>query len=445
MTDRPLAAVLAAIAAIVFVAAFSAAAVMRPNTAAVAENASSRTAPAAATEELQVAKLVAPSLSRVAALPALHLPKQRKPAKKQAKKPAKPKSSAPVTRPPTTTPLATPTAAPPRVVTPPRSSGGRGRRVGRRQDLRLRGMIRRDPHGRDRPSLRWMAAGLAVALVAAVGGWFVADRIAADPATPDAPVAKLLDAGAARLKVSSGWEKAARPPALPGLTGAPAWTPYAGLATTVSVALVPADDPALVPAALVKEADGGLPKPEKARVVGLEARAYRGVRTGDTVLDVYAIPTTRGVLTLVCAARSGGPEAPTWCLNGLDQITVAGARPITADAGTAYRMRAPAVMKDLDAVRVRERVALRRAKGPVGQRRAARTLWKAYGDAAGELSVLAPKGEPPARVVSSLRDTARAYRGLGDAAQRRSRRAWARARTVVAKAETTLKKRIAAA
>ena len=306
-------------------------------------------------------------------------------------------------------------------------------------------MIRRDPHGPPGPSLRWMAIGLAVALVAAVGGWFVADRIAADPPTPDAPVSKLLDAGPARLRVSSGWQKAPKPPALPGLTGAPAWTPYAGLATTVSVALVPADDPALVPAALVKEADGGLPRPEKARVVGLEARAYRGVQTGDTVLDIYAIPTTRGVLTIVCAAASGGPEAPTWCLNGLDQITVGGARPITPEAGTAYRMRVPAVMNDLDKVRVRERVALRRAKGPVGQRRAARTLWKAYGEAAGELSVLAPEGEPPARVVASLRDTARAYRQLGDAAKKRSKRSWARARTVVAKAEKNLKRRLAAA
>ncbi len=128
MTDRPIAAVLALIAAIVFVAAFSAAAVMRPNQAAVAENTSSRTAPAASTEEVRVARLVAPSLSRVAALPALHLPKH-KPAKKKARTVAKPKVSAPVTRTPVTpsTPRAVPTAAPPRVVTPPRSnSGGSG-------------------------------------------------------------------------------------------------------------------------------------------------------------------------------------------------------------------------------------------------------------------------------------------------------------------------------
>jgi hypothetical protein len=231
---------------------------------------------------------------------------------------------------------------------------------------------------------------------------------------------------------------------LPGLDGAPAWTPYAGLATTVSVALVPADDPALVPAALVKAAEGGLPKPEKARVVGLQARAYRGVHTGDSVLDVYAIPTTRGVLTLVCTARNGGAEAPTWCLNGLDQITVAGAKPIAPDAGTAYRMRAPATLKALDAARVRERTALRRSKGPEGQERAARTLWRAYGAAAAELAPFAASGEPSARVVAALRDAARAYRALGDAAHRRSKPAWARARTVVSRAERTLKTRVAA-
>jgi hypothetical protein len=128
MTDRPIAAVLALVAAIVFVAAFSAAAVMRPNQAAVAENASSRTASADATEEVSVATLVAPSLSRVAALPALHLPKHQPVKKKKAKKVTKPRTSAPVTRAPVTTPraTATATATPPRVVTPPRTNGGGG-------------------------------------------------------------------------------------------------------------------------------------------------------------------------------------------------------------------------------------------------------------------------------------------------------------------------------
>jgi hypothetical protein len=289
-----------------------------------------------------------------------------------------------------------------------------------------------------------MAVGLAVALAAGLGGWAVADRIAADPApTSGAASEKVLDAGPARLKVSAGWARATRPPALPGLANAPAYTPYSGLTTTVSVALLPADSASLVPADLVTKADGGLPKAETARVVGLQARAYRGVRTGDSVLDIYAIPTTRGVLTLVCTARSGSEEAPTWCLEGLDQITVEGAKPITLNAGTAYRMRAPSTIKGLDAVRVRERVALRRAKGPVGQERAAKTLWLAYAAAADELAPLAPKGEPSEQVVVALRDTARAYRKLHTSADHRSERGWKRARSAVSKAEKQLKTLVA--
>jgi hypothetical protein len=303
-------------------------------------------------------------------------------------------------------------------------------------------MIRGNQDGPQRPSLRWMAVGLAVALAAGLGGWAVADRIAADPA-PTTATEKVLDAGPARLKVSAGWQRATRPPALPGLANAPAYMPYSGLTTTVSVALVPADSASLVPSDLVSKAEGGLPKAEIARVVGLQARAYRGVRTGDAVLDIYAIPTTRGVLTLVCTARSGSDEAPTWCLEGLDQITVEGAKPITLNAGTAYRMRAPETLKTLDAVRVRERVALRRAKGPVGQERAARALWLAYAAAADDLAPLAPAGEPSEKVVLALRGTARAYRKLHTSADHRSERGWTRARTAVSKAEKQLKTLVA--
>jgi hypothetical protein len=93
---------------------------------------------------------------------------------------------------------------------------------------------------------------------------------------------------------------------------------------------------------------------------------------------------------------------------------------------------------------VRERVALRRSKGPVGQERAARVLWKAYGDAALDLAPFTAEGEPSVKVVAALRDTARAYRALGDAAHRRSRRAWTSARTEVTRAERALKTRVAA-
>ena|ERR1700754_2234702 len=107
-------------------------------------------------------------------------------------------------------------------------------------------------------------------------------------------------------------------------------------------------------------------------------------------------------------------------------------------------MRAPSTIEDLDAVRVRERVALRRAKGPVGQERAARTLRKAYFAAADELAPLAPKGEPSEDVIVALREAGRAYRNLGFAADHHSKRGWKRARSEVSKAEKTLTVRVAA-
>ncbi|MDA0163280.1 hypothetical protein OM076_23600 [Solirubrobacter ginsenosidimutans] len=118
MTDRPIAAILAAVAAAVFLAAFSAAAVLRPDTAAVADD-TTNASPAAATQELKPATIAAPSLSRVAALPALHLPVHRKPAKRKHKVA---KSSPKVSVAPRFTPVptATPSYTPPaRTYTPP--------------------------------------------------------------------------------------------------------------------------------------------------------------------------------------------------------------------------------------------------------------------------------------------------------------------------------------
>ncbi|HET6550754.1 MAG TPA: hypothetical protein VFG79_19990, partial [Solirubrobacter sp.] len=163
-------------------------------------------------------------------------------------------------------------------------------------------------------------------------------------------------------------------------------------------------------------------------------------------LDVYAIPTTRGVLTLVCTAKGdGGPEAPTWCLNGLDQITVEGAKPLKPQRDTAYRLRAPAVFKKLDAARVAKRKALRGAKKSGGQKRAALALARAYRAAAAALTPMAPAKSAPARELAALRRSAAAYERLATAADRRSRPGWAHARAAVARAEKALKKRLTAA
>ena len=105
MSDRPIAGVLAAVAAALFVAGFAGAAVTRPETAVVAEE-SAPSASAATTETKLAAALTAPSLSRVAALPALHLPVHRKHVKKAK---AKAKTQVQVST-STPAPIATPRA-----------------------------------------------------------------------------------------------------------------------------------------------------------------------------------------------------------------------------------------------------------------------------------------------------------------------------------------------
>ena len=201
MSDRPIATVLAVVAAAMFLAAFSTAAVLRSDSTAVAEGVTpSSPSVAAATEEITLATIAAPSLSRVVALPALHLPARTPTGAK--KKAATKVASAPR--------ITTSTSPPPRHGDPEPAhlhATGTDRPaaaqvVGQRHLRHLR-MIRGRVDGPQRPSLRWMAVGLAVALAAGLGGWAVADRIAADPVTPPS-TQKVLDAGPARLKVSTG-------------------------------------------------------------------------------------------------------------------------------------------------------------------------------------------------------------------------------------------------
>jgi hypothetical protein len=122
IAERPSAAVLGALAALAFVVAFAAAAVLRPQSAAPPA-AATAAAPAAASEAHLVSVAV-PSLSRVPAVPGLIVPVRRHhAAKHHAPAPVAPVvAAATPVRVATAVPTAVPTAAPvvvaPRPVTP---------------------------------------------------------------------------------------------------------------------------------------------------------------------------------------------------------------------------------------------------------------------------------------------------------------------------------------
>ena len=398
-----------------------------------------------------MATIAAPSLSRVAALPALHLPEHRKPAKKKAQEASPSRRSrraghAHAGDPPRRR-GAVPDGRPAAASSRPRAADSGGSGV--RQDLRHLGMIRPRPA---RPS----AAEPAVDGRRPRRGARRRPSAAGSSRTRSPPIRRRPTA-----PVAEGARR--RPGAAEGLLGLAARAAAAGAARARRARPPGRPTPASrrpsrsrscrpttrrsCPPRWSRRPTAACRRPEKARVVGLEARAYRGVRTGDSVLDIYAIPTTRGVLTLVCAARSGG--------RGGADLVPERARPDHRRGRQA------------DHARRRDRVPDARPGGPEGARRGARAR---AGRAAARRRARSASAAPRARsgglrrrrgrarrrwrprasrrrrVVASLRDTARAYRAA------RRRREEAQQARVGAGADgrgrrpsKTLKRRVAAA
>ena len=328
-----------------FLAAFSAAAVLRPDTAAVAggRDASPRPPPRPRRRRWRRSprrrSRASPRCRRCTA-------RARKP-KHEAQEPRRRRrlATAPAPRRRRPRPPAATADPPPRAdrTRPRRRTTRRRSAERRRQDLRHLRMIR---GRRGRPSRGRACGGWPWASPwrwpPALGGWAVADRIAADP------VAAPSDAEGPRR----------RPGAPEGLGRLGAGAPAAGAAGARQRArlhALPGPDDDRVGRARARghrrrwcpprwcdKANGGLPKAETAK--RRRPAGARLPRRPDRRLGARHLrdPDHARRADLVCTARSGGREAsPTWCLEGLDQITVDGARPITLNDATAYRMRAP--------------------------------------------------------------------------------------------------------
>jgi hypothetical protein len=212
------------------------------------------------------------------------------------------------------------------------------------------------------------------------------------------------------------------------------FSPFPGLPTVVAAAVLPAAERSLLPRELSAHAG----TPLKQRVAGLQGWRYPDLQVAGWSLDVIAMPTTRGVLTLACASPPHRGAAPPACFEGVRRLQVPGARPLVPADDTVLRLRLGAVMGPLERARGAGRTALRRAHGPIGQARAARALWRAHLAAARALAPIVPSSGPRAALPGELRSVAAAYRRLALAAANRSPRQWARARTAVHAAERRL-------
>lgn len=282
----------------------------------------------------------------------------------------------------------------------------------------------------------------AAAMLAAVGfGWFVAQGgLKSDP-PPPAPLPHIVSAEGLRVRTDPTWQRASPAPSVPGFTRSKtvAFRPTPGLDTFVIVQMLPLNTRSLLPPAL--ETTAG--KPQTTTFDGRPAWHYAALVAGPWNLDVLAMPTTTGVLTVACAAQEDG-QALLGCLDGMRSVDPARGRALRPNADLAFQRKLSALLPGLNRGRLKTGHALLKADGPVGQGAAARRMRTLYRDAAGELHALDVAG-PTRELSSALSATGAAYRQLSIAAGHRSRREWNSARDAVRGAERTLALRVTAA
>jgi hypothetical protein len=274
---------------------------------------------------------------------------------------------------------------------------------------------------------RALLAGF-VAVVAAVGaGWWLGG-VSRSPEPFDVDTA-IVPVGNIRVEVASDWTPATPAPG-PDAEGGRAFAPAAGLPARALLVSGPAAEPSLIPAALRDAMPDTLPAARRTKLAGVAAWTYGPVRSEERVMQVTVVPTTVGVLAVVCSSPPETWSVALGCASGVRGLSPVGGRTLEPSAEVAFRSRAGEVLRSLDRVRVSGREAL--ASGP--RRAAARRLAAAHGEAAAGLERTAVRGVTGETVVA-LRGAAQAYAAFGLA---ESRRGFMRRRAAVQRAEDRL-------
>lgn len=253
-----------------------------------------------------------------------------------------------------------------------------------------------------------------------------------------------MHAGAASLIVPSEWRAVGAHNA--GVSGlAPqvtaAFAPSPGLPWRVAVTMTPADDPSLLPSGVRNALHQPVPRPIPTHLAGRPAWLYSGLLIGDRnwLTDVTVLPTTAGVLALLCGSPANAWSAEA-CSGSAESISLRVGPTLLPSADLALQMRLPDVVSRLDEARVRGRAALWRARTPAGQARWSRFLADEHRLAAAALRPVAPPSG--ASLLERLASTTRAYSDVARAAESGSAHSFVAARRRVARAEFGLARRL---
>jgi hypothetical protein len=284
-------------------------------------------------------------------------------------------------------------------------------------------------------SIGTLAATIAGGIALAVPAGIVVAAIVAPGGQPTEPARRVVHAGPALLTVPPEWDRAAPFPGLePDRTAV--LSPWPGLPARVVVTFGPADDGSLLPADLRAVVDGPLLRPRKATLAGRPAVTYSAVRAHDLLLDVTVLPSTAGMLAVACAAPADSGQNPSECSSSITSISVPGATALAPSPAIPLASRLPAAIERLDRATVAGRAALRDARTPAAQARAADRLADRHVAAADSLRSAFGGASRP--VAAALDRSARGYEALSAAALEGSALGFADAGDQVRLAEAAL-------
>jgi len=236
---------------------------------------------------------------------------------------------------------------------------------------------------------RAMLVPLLIALTAgaAVAGFLIGSG-GGGSEQPGAAFTNTASAGSIGLSFPAGWKRVSEEPNVPGVRFRDplVLAPDAPAQARLVAGNVAASGPALLSSGLLGRLSGGAPEGDPVRLNDLEALRYRGLEPRELAgqLQLYAVPTTRGVATVACIAP-GGAQAAGFrrdCESVAATLELAGAEPYPLGPSTEYASRLRGVTSRLAAARRTGTERLRRAETADAQAAALSALAGGYRRAA---------------------------------------------------------------
>ena len=283
----------------------------------------------------------------------------------------------------------------------------------------------------------------AAALVLAIIGFLVGKGGGGEEEQPEGTSS--AQSGAITVTYPSSWQRA-EAPSVPGIefTNAIAVGPAGQANNRLVTGMVDASGASLLPAAFVKTLGAEPDRTDTVRLGDYQAYRYRNLDPGgfNPALTIYAVPTDKGVATVACTAdQAQAAQFLPECERAASTLELEGAKPFELGPGRAYTERVNSTLERLQSGRERQLKALKSAKTPAQQARAAGNISRAYSTAARQLS-RAPVSPQIASVndaiVAALNDVAEGWERVSDGASDADRGDYLAGGRAVKKAEKEL-------